>query len=146
MEAVFDSLRGVERVTQGWVNISDKNSSFSEAVLVEYDESEIALEILIEVHLLTHSSTSDHLLRDRYKSAIYLYDTDSMQKARSILDEKKLFFSREFITEVHRAGEFKVNDPRYKNYYKNNPQKPFCKSYIEPKLKLIFQRYSKYIR
>jgi len=54
-EAVFQSIIGVNCVHQGWAAHIDDESAFSEAALIEYNPKEIALEVLLEVHLLTHS-------------------------------------------------------------------------------------------
>jgi len=59
-EAVFQSLKGVNRVEQGYVSSINENLSFSEGIIVEYYENKIPLEILIHIHLLTHKSTSKH--------------------------------------------------------------------------------------
>ena len=42
-EAVFQSLKGVEKVEQGFVASVAKNSSFSEAVIVHFQTEIIAL-------------------------------------------------------------------------------------------------------
>ena len=71
-EAVFQSLIGVERVEQGYVASTGNNNSFSEAVIVHFNTERISLKTLIEIHLHTHKSTSNHSLRERYRSAVYL--------------------------------------------------------------------------
>jgi len=56
-EAVFLSLRGVTSVKQGFIRSTSPNCSFSEAVIVQFDNAEISQEVLIEVHLRKHSAT-----------------------------------------------------------------------------------------
>ncbi|MEM9546265.1 MAG: peptide-methionine (S)-S-oxide reductase [Bacteroidota bacterium] len=68
-EAVFQSLNGVTEVEQGWI-ASKEAPLLSEAVIVHYDEKIIDLTILIEIHLRTHSATSSHSMRSKYRSAI----------------------------------------------------------------------------
>ncbi|WP_343065456.1 peptide-methionine (S)-S-oxide reductase [Arenibacter arenosicollis] len=69
-EAVYQSLKGVEVVEQGFVASKGEESFFSEAVIVHYDPKSIALKDLILIHLYTHKSTSDHSMRNKYRSAI----------------------------------------------------------------------------
>jgi peptide-methionine (S)-S-oxide reductase len=64
-EAVFSSLKGVLRVDQGWIASAGENSALSEGVVVEYDDEKINLQILIQIHIYTHSATSVHSLRSR---------------------------------------------------------------------------------
>jgi peptide-methionine (S)-S-oxide reductase len=49
-EAVFQSLRRVTAVSQGFIASTAPHSSFSEAVIVEFDSMAISLAVLIEVH------------------------------------------------------------------------------------------------
>ena len=59
-EAYFQSLKGVEKVEQGWISSSAPDDAFSEAVIVYYNPAVIPLNILIAVHLHTHASTKNH--------------------------------------------------------------------------------------
>ena len=69
-EAIFQSLRGVREVLQGC--IATDGDDFSEAVIVAFDENEIALNDLVAVHLATHSCTSEHSMRRKYRSVVYV--------------------------------------------------------------------------
>lgn len=141
-EAVFQSLRGVEKVEQGFIKAGPPHDSFSEAVLVEFDPAIIPLEVLIEVHLVTHASTSEHKMRGKYRSAIYVFDfrqASESQRALKILEQG---FDQPLVTQILENREFKLSDQRFQNYYLSNPDRPFCKSYIDPKLKLLTARFS----
>ena len=59
-EGVFESLLGVACVNQGWIASNGKNSDYSEAVEVYFDPTVISLSELIEIHLHTHASRSNH--------------------------------------------------------------------------------------
>ena len=49
-EAVFASLKGVDRVEQGWIASYGDAESFSEAVIVTFNEEQIPLKDLIQIH------------------------------------------------------------------------------------------------
>ena len=72
-EAVFQSLKGVEKVEQGFITSYDQNNTFSEAVIVDFNTEKIDLKTLVEIHLHTHKSTSNHSMRKKYRSAIYVF-------------------------------------------------------------------------
>ncbi len=72
-EAVFQNLRGVAQVAQGFIYSHPPHDSLSEAVLVDFDPAQISLADLIEIHLRTHASTSQHSMRQKYRSAIYAF-------------------------------------------------------------------------
>ena len=85
-EAVFQSLKGVKLVEQGYVASIKENNTFSEAVIVHFDSNSISLKTLIEIHLHTHKSTSDHSMRNKYRSAIYTFSEEQFKEANTILN------------------------------------------------------------
>jgi peptide-methionine (S)-S-oxide reductase len=140
-ESVFQALKGVQEVEQGWIASVNKNDSFSEAVIVHYDAALIDIRVLIEIHLNTHSSTSAHTLRTKYRSAVYTFSEIQFKAAAKIILDFQLEFKNKLITEVHPFKEFKPSPAQYQNYYLKNPKKPFCERYISPKLKFIEKRF-----
>ena len=141
-EAIFQSLKGVLAVKQGWIAGSNDAEDFSEAVLVEFDPNLISFSTLIEVHLHTHSSTSEHSLRSRYRSAIYVFSAAQQTGAEEILAHLQPAFMQPLITEILRFAVFRENDERYRNYYRTDPKRPFCRTYIDPKLRLLMDQFS----
>jgi len=144
-EAIFQSLKGVSKVEQGWVSSTLESATTpSEAVIVHFDALLISLDILTEVHLFTHNATSNHNFREKYRSAVYTFTKAQQLEAEKILEEKQTLFEKPLVTKVYPFGEFKLNDEQYLNYYKSNPKKPFCQARIEPKLKVLLERFSEF--
>lgn len=143
-EAVFHSLKGVEKVEQGYVASVDENSSFSEAVIVDFNPQGIPLDVLIEVHLLTHNSTANHSMRKKYRSAIYTFSDIQKVESETILRKLQPNFDADLVTVVLPFSAFKPSRKQLQNYYYNNPEKPFCKSFINPKLNLLLQQFSEH--
>lgn len=141
-EAIFQSLIGVNRVEQGWIASVNENESFSEAVIIEYDLNKMSLKTLIEVHLNTHSCTSNHSMREKYRSAIYYFSKEQENKAITILNDLQKEFDNKIITKVLSFRSFEMNKEEQLNYYLKNPEKPFCKNIINPKLKKIMRLFS----
>ncbi|QCX00477.1 peptide-methionine (S)-S-oxide reductase [Aggregatimonas sangjinii] len=141
-EAIFLSLRGVRNVDQGFVSSVGEQSDWSEAVVIRYHPGEISLKDLIEVHLHTHKSTAAHRMRNKYRSAVYTIDAGDDEKVRLVLKELQDGFSEKLITEILPFVDFKPSEERYWNYYYSQPEKPFCETYIAPKLRLLLNRFS----
>ena len=140
-EAVFQSLRGVSQVDQGFVASTGSNSAFSEAVIVHFDDEVISLKDFIEIHLHTHASTSDHVMRVKYRSAIYTFCDHQAQKAALILESFQSDFEEKLVTEVLLFEEFRASEEQYVNYYYADPERPFCRKYIRPKLEKIHIKF-----
>lgn len=145
-EAIFQTLRGVEKVEQGWIASVCPNDSFSEAVIVYFDPQQIDLKALINIHLHTHSCTGKHSMRNKYRSAVYTYSKRQESEVEAILNRFQLEFEGKIITQVLPLHAFQLNDEHYLNYYYNNPEKPFCKTYINPKLKVLLDKFKNKVR
>ena len=126
-EAVFQSLLGVEKVEQGWIASAGEAFAFSEAVIVHYHPKEISLDLLVEIHLHTHKSTSEHSMREKYRSAVYFYTEEEQNRLSSILKGLNGDFDNQLITQILPFASFKPSREAIKNYYYSNPNKPFAR-------------------
>ncbi|MFK7031019.1 aldo/keto reductase [Flavobacterium oreochromis] len=144
-EAIFQSLKGVEKVKQGWIRSKNQNQNFSEAIVLYYDPKLISLPLLIEIHLHTHSCTSNHSMREKYRSAIYYFNKNDKEYALNTIKQLQKDFQDKIITQVLPFLEFKLNVQEQLNYYHSNPEKPFCENIINPKLRYLIKNFSKAI-
>jgi len=141
-EAIFLSLKGVSKVEQGWIAAEGENSGFSEAVVVTYDTEIISLQTLVAIHLYTHSCTSNHSMRSKYRSAVYTFDKEDAIIANASIKELQADYTAPIITKVLPFIDFKVNTQEFLNYYYSNPDKPFCENIVNPKLKMLIKQFS----
>jgi len=140
-EAVFQALHGVLKVEQGWIASVEGQSDFSEAVIVHYNQEDISLITLIEIHLRTHRSSSNHSMRKKYRSAVYTFSSPQNEKAKTLISTFQPQFENKLITEVFPFESFRPSPDAIQNYYHKNPKKPFCTKYIDPKLKVLSDQF-----
>ena len=133
-EAVFQSLPGVGHVDQGFLRSIAPNESLSEGVVVHFDPAVIALADLVEAHLHTHASTSAHSMRHKYRSAVYAFDDAQARNARKAIADLQSQFDAPLITRVLPFVGFEASDARFRNYFASDPDRPFCRTHIAPKL------------
>ena len=145
-EAIFQSLKGVSMVEQGWLALPDEDNVFTEGVIVHFDPDIISLKTLIEIHLHTHSSTSNHSMRKKYRSAVYIYSDQQRQIAQKALEELQANFDKPLITKVLSFQAFNSSDESIQNYYYTRPEKPFCTNIIAPKLRLLMEQFGSYTK
>lgn len=141
-EAVFQALRGVTHVAQGFIRSTAPHHSWSEAIVVRFDPSEIDLTTLIEIHLRTHASTSAHKMRVKYRSAVYTFSETQGVQAAEALQILQQEFDKPLQTRVLSHDVFKPSDARFRDYYATDPNRPFCRTYIDPKLQLLRDRFT----
>lgn len=145
-EAVFAALRGVIRVEQGFIRAGALDDNFFEAVLLTFQPDQISLGSLIEIHLRTHSSTSNHSMRRKYRSAVYVMDKVQAEAARRILIEVGPGFDAPLVTLILPFQTFEASDERFQRYSEKNAGGPFCTTYIDPKLALLRKEFGGLLR
>jgi peptide-methionine (S)-S-oxide reductase len=84
-------------------------------------------------------------LRGKYRSAIYVPGATDRTAAEAVLAALQASFDAPLVTRVLDLVAFKPSDPRFQNYYANGPKRPFCVSYIEPKLQMLRVRYGAFV-
>jgi peptide-methionine (S)-S-oxide reductase len=144
-EAVFMALNGVEKVEQGFIAPKENTEDFSEAVIVHYKAAVIELKDLIAIHLDTHRSTKNHSMRNKYRSAVYFFKQDDELVLNGIINDLQQDFDTPLITAIIPFGAFKASEERFHNYYFNDIEKPFCRTHISPKIKLLKDKYAKHL-
>ncbi|CDF80738.1 peptide methionine sulfoxide reductase MsrA [Formosa agariphila KMM 3901] len=145
-EAVFQSLKGVRLVEQGYVSSFNDNASFSEAVIVYYNPKEISEDILLEIHLHTHNSRSNHSMREKYRSAVYVFSEGQEHRLQNELNRFQNQFDNRLVTKIYWFNQFESSRESIRNYYLKNPEKPFCKRFINPRLSFLLEHYSGFIK
>ncbi|NEN23750.1 peptide-methionine (S)-S-oxide reductase [Cryomorpha ignava] len=140
-EGVFASLKGIEKVDQGWISATDLPEKLSEAIIIHFNPEIISLHDILEIHLLTHSSSSSHRMRQKYRSAVYVFGEDQYAKAGRILSHFGEMRHEKLVTELLYFHTFKKNIPEFTDYFFTRPDALFCKRYIHPKLTLLNEKF-----
>jgi peptide-methionine (S)-S-oxide reductase len=141
-EAVFQAVGGVNGVAQGFIRSDPPNDGWSEAVEATFDPHEIDLKTLIEIHLRTHASTVAHRMRGKYRSAVYVFGEAQRRQVAEALAALRAGFDAPLQTMVLNHRGFMPSDARFRNYHATDPDRPFCRTYIEPKLRLLRARFA----
>jgi len=140
-EAVFQSLKGVAKVQQGFIRSETPHDTWSEAVDVTFNPNLISVDSLVVVHLTTHASASNHKMRGKYRSAIYTNSTADRELIDRIVADMVLQTGIDFKTQVLKHCGFKPSDDRFQNYYETDPKRPFCQTFIDPKIAKLRANY-----
>jgi peptide-methionine (S)-S-oxide reductase len=143
---VFQPLVGVREVRQGFIRSDAPDDTWSEAVEVTFDPADICLMDLLAVHLTTHASQSDHKMRGKYRSAVYVSDEAQQAECQDLIEQLGAEADTPFITRALMRRGFKPSDSRFHDYYRSNPEKPFCQNYIEPKLAKLRANYNSLLK
>jgi len=144
-EGVFQIFQGVSEVDQGFLQSTAPNDSWAEGVIVRFDPDIIPLEILLEVHLRTHTANSGYSPNGRYRSAVYVQDAEQHHRTATAISGLMDAVETAERTKVLTLVGFKSSEQRYRNYYRTDPTRPFCRRYIDPKLAMIRRAFAHHV-
>ncbi len=130
---------------QGFIRSDPPDDSYSEAVTVAFEPDIIRQDILIEIHLRTHASTSAHKMRGKYRSAIYVHSDTQVAEVCNTLAALRPEFKLPVVTRVLPFRGFRESDQRFQRYFEKQADGPFCTRYIDPKLDHLRKNYAKFL-
>ena len=150
VEAVFQELRGVHKVTSGYMGGHVKNPSYkeictgrtghAEVAQVLFDPAVVSIDEILEVFWMTHDPTTLNRqgadVGTQYRSAVFFHDAEQQAKAegyKAALD-KSGAFPAPIVTEISPASIFYTAEDYHQNYYADNPDQGYCRMVIRPKL------------
>lgn len=149
-EAVFDTVKGVKKVTSGYMGGTIANPTYrevctgrtghAEVVMLEYDADEISIDELLLIFFKTHDPTTlnrqGNDVGTQYRSAIFYYTDEQKQHAGDMIEKlsAEKVFDKPIVTEITAAGPFYEAEDYHQQYLANNPHNPYCAAVIQPKL------------
>ena len=124
----------------------------AEAVRVTFDPAAIAIREILEVFFAIHDPTTLESPGQRYRDAIPVGDllpgrgaaTDGRATIRE-LDAQKVW-PDPIVTEVVQAGMFYRAEDYHQEYFRNNPQQPYCAYVVAPKVQKFRRKFAAKIR
>ncbi len=161
-EAVFQKLKGVESVMPGYTGghiphpsyeeVSSGESGHAEAIQIEFDPKVISFETLLDVFWQLHDPTTlnqqgaDH--GTQYRSAIFYHNEKQKEIAERSLEkaEQSKMYPDPFVTEIVPFDEFYPAEEEHRNFYENNPNQPYCRLVIDPKIQKLYKNFKKELK
>ncbi len=156
MEAIYKSLDGVESVVSGYSGGHTKNPTYkevcsgetghAEVVQITFDPAKISYQKLLEIFWAAHDPTSlnkqGNDVGTQYRSVIFY--ADDAQREAAVKSKAALATSGTFktpiVTEIKPLINFYPAEDYHRDYYKNNPNQPYCYFVIRPKLEKLEQK------
>lgn len=156
LEAVFQRLRGVEKVVSGYMGGHTTNPDYkaictgttghAEVVQIHFDPAQITYADLLDVFFAIHDPTTlNRQGNDRgtqYRSAIYFYTAEQQAEANSAIAREQAHWSQAIVTEVTEASEFFLAEDYHQNYFNLNSVQPYCQFVVAPKVQKALEKFS----
>lgn len=161
-EAVFQNLKGVNKVISGYMGgkthnptyeeVCTGNTGHAEIIQIEYEEDEISFNELLLVFFKTHDPTTlnrqGNDVGTQYRSVIFYHNQEQKEQALEMIDNltKEMVFDRPIVTEVAPVSEFFQAEDYHQNYYNTNPDKGYCALVIQPKLAKFTEQFKEKLK
>lgn len=161
-EAIFQMLKGVEKVESGYAGgemenpsyekVSGGNTGHAEVIRVTYDPSIISYDDLLTVFFGSHDPTTPNRqgadVGEQYRSVIFYTDEEEKTSAERIAREiqESLTDGTHVVTQIVPLGKFFKAEDYHQNYFKTNTSAPYCQLIIEPKIEKVKKRFAELVK
>ena len=150
VEAVFQKLKGVEKVESGYMGGTIKNPTYkdvctgqtghAEVCQITYNPNIISFEELLEVFWKTHDPTTLNRqggdVGTQYRSAVFYHDASQKRIAENIKNDliQSGAFDSPIVTTFEEVSIFYKAEDYHQDYFNLNGHNPYCQMVVKPKV------------
>ncbi len=150
LEAVYEELRGVEKVESGYSGghvpnptyrqVCSETTGHAEVVQVTFDPGVVSFREILGVFFAIHDPTTLNRqgadVGTQYRSAIFYHTPEQERVAREVISELEEagVWDDPIVTEVTPVEEFYVAEDYHQEYFRRNAYQPYCQVVIAPKV------------
>ncbi len=156
-EAIFQRLKGVNKITSGYTGGTIKNPTYrevttgrtghAEAIQIVFDPTIITFQEILDVFFSTHDPTTlnkqGYDRGTQYRSAIFYHSNKQKEVAEHFIKAltEASVFEDPIVTEITKFDTFYKAEEYHQNYYNNNKTQGYCTAVINPKLEKFIKKY-----
>ncbi|HOC00850.1 MAG TPA: peptide-methionine (S)-S-oxide reductase MsrA [Verrucomicrobiota bacterium] len=148
IEAVFERVPGVKSVVSGYAGghtekptykaVCAGDTGHAEVVQIQFDPRTITYEQVLDLFWQAHDPTTLNRqgpdVGTQYRSVIFYHDESQRVAAEKSKAGAGKQFARPIVTEIQALPRFYRAEGYHQDYYRNNPNQPYCRMIIRPKL------------
>jgi len=150
LEAVYQEVAGVERVVSGYAGGHAPNPTYqqvcsgttghAEVVQVHFDPETVSYRRLLQIFFGIHDPTTPNRqggdVGTQYRSAIFTHSAEQQATAEALVRElgEEQLFDAPIVTEVRPLDVFYPAEDYHQDYFRQNPNQPYCRAVVGPKL------------
>jgi peptide-methionine (S)-S-oxide reductase len=162
LEAVYQDVKGVERCVSGYAAGHVKNPSsqqvcegttgHAEVVQLTFDPDIISYEDILYIFWRIHDPTTlnrqGNDVGSQYRSIILTHDDRQRELAEASLADTEAsgLWPGTIVTQIEPLREFYEAEAYHQNYYKLNPNQPYCTFVIDPKVRKFRKAFAESLR
>lgn len=162
LEAAYEEVEGIVRVESGYSGgdvedptyeqVCSGTTGHAEVVRVDFDPETISYREVLEIFFTLHDPTQlDRQGADvgsQYRSVVFHHSDEQRRVAESLVEEleEAAIWDDPIVTEIAPLETFYPAEDYHREYYRRNPQQPYCQVVIEPKLAKLRAKHADKLR
>ena len=115
----------------------------AEVVKIEFDPQQVSLDQLLRVFFAVHDPTTPNRqgndVGTQYRSVVFYTSDIQLETVNNYIEglRKEGVFDQDIVTQVVTAGEFYEAEAYHQDYFRRNPNQPYCQIVVAPKVKKL---------
>ncbi len=156
-EAVFNLIRGVEKVESGYAGgtlenptyeqVSTGRTGHAEVVQISFNPEVISFKEILDIFFSSHDPTTlnrqGNDVGTQYRSVIFYHTQKQKTEAEQIINElsESKTWKAPIVTKVEPFKVFYKAEEYHQNYFAHHPNQAYCQFVIAPKIEKLQKYY-----
>jgi peptide-methionine (S)-S-oxide reductase len=158
LEAVFEQVKGVERVVSGYAagqtdnptykQVCSETTGHAEVVQISFDPAVVSYRTLLDIFFTIHDPTTlNRQGNDRgtqYRSIILYHDEAQKKTAEEAMQAvaQSGEWSAPLVTELEPLQKFWPGEDYHQGYFRGNEYQPYCQFVVAPKVQKFRDKFA----
>lgn len=160
LDAAYRALRGVTEVESGYAGGQDPAPNYdsvctgqtghAEVVRVEFDESVISEDVLLDAFFTMHDPTQLNRqgadVGTQYRSVMFADGAEQEARFRAARDRADQWWDGTIVTEIAELPPLFRAEEYHQDFFRKNPTQGYCMAVATPKVAAVRRRFAEYAR
>lgn len=161
LEAVYQEMIGVQSVVSGYMGGRILNPTYRqvcggdtghvEVVQVTFDPAVVTYRDILDVFFAIHDPTTmdrqGNDVGEQYRSVIFYHSEAQRETADETIRDlnQQQIWDAPIVTQVRAAEPFYQAEDYHQNYFRDNPNQPYCAYIVAPKVRKFREKLKRFI-
>jgi len=162
LEAVYEQVTGVEKVVSGYAggHVTDPTyedvcagtTGHAEVVQVTFDPATVSYREVLEIFFSIHDPTTLNRqggdVGTQYRSAVFTHSPAQKKTAEETVRDlsRRGLWRDPVVTRIEPLAEFYPAESYHQHYFARNPQNPYCRTVVNPKVAKFRKQWASKLR
>jgi peptide-methionine (S)-S-oxide reductase len=156
LDSAFVEFKGVTDVTCAYTGgelenpsyerVCDGNTGHAEVVSIEFDETIITSEQILEIFFTLHDPTQLNRqgadVGTQYRSSMFYTSEAQREVFEKAVEKTKEIWGENVVTEISPLAEFYRAEEYHQDYFAKNPNQGYCLAVVAPKVAKVRTKFA----